>query len=280
MIFYILAHKILPQLDNNLPKKIWFLWLQGLDNAPLVVKKCYDSWVKHNPDWELILLDEQSIGEYIPAFKDGVTKQALSDILRINLLAKHGGIWVDATCFCMKPLDEWLYDNMQSGFFAFDRPGADRMLSSWFIACNKYNYIASTYQNMVNLYWQENPHLKFIENSGWKFLNKRLQKLNTQVWFSAFVTNTLKVYPYFWFHYMFSNLYLRIKEFRDLWDITPKISADIPHRIQMTGLLASMSAEVKQEIDNKVAPLYKLTWRYDTETAHKPGTVLDYLFNS
>lgn len=267
-------------MDNNLPKKIWFLWLQGLDNAPLVVKKCYESWIKHNPDWELILLDEQSIGEYIPAFTDGVTKQALSDILRINLLAKHGGIWVDATCFCMKPLDDWLYDNMQSGFFAFDKPGPDRMLSSWFIACNKYNYIASTYQNMVNLYWQQNPHLKFIESSGWKFLNKRLQKLNTQVWFSAFVTNTLKVYPYFWFHYMFTNLYLRIKEFRDLWDITPKISADIPHRIQMTGLLAPMSAEVKQEIDNKISPLYKLTWRYDTEAAHKPDTVLDYLFNN
>jgi len=266
-------------LDNNLPKKIWFLWLQGLDDAPLVVRKCYESWIKHNLDWELMLLDEQSIGEYIPELPAGITKQALSDILRINLLAKHGGVWVDATCFCMKPLDEWLYDNMQSGFFAFDRPGPDRMLSSWFIACNKYNYIATTYQNMVNLYWQENPDLTFIENSGWKFLNKKLQKLNTQVWFSAFVTNVLKVYPYFWFHYLFANIYLRLKEFRDLWDITPKISADIPHRIQMTGLLTPMSAEVKQEIDNRIAPLYKLTWRYDIEAAHKPGTVLDYLFN-
>ena len=165
------------------------MWLQGLDGAPLMVKKCHESWVKHNRDWELVLLDEQSIGEYIPQLPAGITKQALSDVLRINLLAKHGGVWVDATCFCMKPLEEWLYDYMQSGFFAFDRPGPDRMLSSWLIACNKYNYIASTYQNMVNLYWQENPNLRFVETSGWKFLNKTLLKLNTQVWFSAFVTN-------------------------------------------------------------------------------------------
>lgn len=38
----------------TIPKKIWFLWYQGLSEAPLVVKKCYESWKKYNPDWEVI----------------------------------------------------------------------------------------------------------------------------------------------------------------------------------------------------------------------------------
>jgi hypothetical protein len=263
-------------MNTDLPKKIWFLWLQGLDDAPLVIKKCYESWVKHNPGWELILLDESSIGEYIPFNSPNITKQALSDILRINLLAQHGGVWVDATCFCMKPLDGWLYDNMSTGFFAFNKPGPDRMIASWFIACNKYNFIATTYQKLVNSYWTENPKLTFIEDSGWRFLNKKLSKMSTQVWFSPLVTNTLKVYPYFWFHYMFANAYLRLKSFREQWDSTPKISADIPHSLQFAGLLNTLTPEVKQEIDSKTAPVYKLTWKYELQ-ADLTGSILAYL---
>jgi len=265
-------------MNDNLPKKIYFLWLQGIDGAPLVVKKCYESWIKHNPGWELIFLDESNIGSYIP-FKPGIiTKQALSDILRINLLAQYGGVWVDATCFCIKPLDEWLYDNLSTGFFAFNKPGPDRMIASWFIACLKDNYMAATYQKMVNNYWAENPKLTFIEDSGWRFLNKKLSKMSTQVWFSPLVTNTLKLYPYFWFHYMFANAYLRLTTFREQWDSTPKISADIPHSLQFAGPLNTLTPEIKEEIDSKTAPVYKLTWKYDTEV-NKRDTVLGYLFD-
>ena len=266
-------------MSDSLPKKIWFLWLQGINSAPVVVKKCYESWIKHNPNWELILVDKNSISEYIPFKLGNITKQALSDILRIHLLAQHGGVWVDATCFCMKPLDDWLYDNMNTGFFAFNKPAPDRMIASWFIASEKYNYLAITYQKMVNSYWAENPKFTFIEDSGWRFLNKKLFKMNTQVWFSPLVINTLKVYPYFWFHYMFANIYLRLKPFREQWDNTPKISADIPHSLQLAGLLNLLTEEIKNEIDNKNAPLYKLTWKYDTNY-NTEGTILAYLLST
>jgi len=263
----------------NLPKKIWFLWLQGLVDAPLVVRKCYSSWLRHNPGWEVIFLDENNIGDFIPLPDISVTQQALSDILRINLLARYGGVWVDATVFCTKPLDEWLYQHMASGFFAFERPGPDRMISSWFIATEKYNYITQTYNNKVESYWSQNPGLVSIENSRWKFLQKYLDKRGPQVWFSSFVTKVLKVYPYFWFHYLFENIYLKDKEFQHLWDTTPKISADIPHRLQFAGLFNLVNEKIKEEIDSKISPVYKLTWKYDAEE-YKEGTILAYLLDS
>jgi Capsular polysaccharide synthesis protein len=264
-------------LNNILPKKIWFLWLQGLDNAPLLVRKCYESWGKHNPDWELILLDESNIKVYMPFAYERITKQALSDVLRINLLGEYGGVWADATCFCTKPLDEWLPEYMSTGFFAFDRPGPDRMVSSWFLAATRYNYIASTYKLKVNAYRHDNPGMQFVETSRWRFLNKQLAKMNRRVWFSDLTTKILKVYPYFWFHFLFEQIYLHDKNFKEMWDATPKISADIPHKLFFGGMYEPVTEELKTHIDNKIAPVYKMTWKYDPP-ADIDGTAVGYLF--
>ncbi|MDB5137632.1 MAG: Capsular polysaccharide synthesis protein [Mucilaginibacter sp.] len=264
-------------MDNkDIPKTIWFLWLQGLDKAPVVVQKCYASWLKHNPGWNVIFLDEKNLTDYISLKPRQTTRQALSDILRINLLAKHGGLWVDATCFCTKPLDDWLYNNMVSGFFAFNRPGPDRMLSSWFMAGSKDNYITHIYQTAVDAYWDANPNIAFFEISRWYFLNRYLRRMKVQTWFGSFATKILKVYPYFWFHYLFESIYLNDKRIRDMWDTTPKISADIPHKLQFAGLFNPLTDEIKTEIDNKIAPVYKLTWKYN-EANYKKGTIIDYL---
>ena len=37
-----------------------------------------------------------------------LTAASLSDILRISLLHEFGGVWVDATVYCNRPIDEWL----------------------------------------------------------------------------------------------------------------------------------------------------------------------------
>jgi len=264
--------------NNDLPKIIWFLWLQGLDQAPIEVKKCYESWVKHNPGWQVVFMDENDITDHITLPKWPVAKYVVSEILRINLLAKHGGVWVDATCFCTKPLDEWLHDYMDAGFFAFERPGPDRMISSWFLASSKYNYITTAYQNRVNAFWTENTGIKLIEGTRWNFLYKHLQKLNPQVWFNSILTKVLKVHPYFWFHYSFEYIYLRDANFRELWDSAPKFSADIPHRLLFAGLFDPITEELKSEIDQKISPVYKLTWKYQPEQ-YQPGTVMYYLFN-
>jgi len=265
-------------LDNTLPKKIWFLWLQGIENAPLLVRKCYASWVKRNPGWEVVVLDENNIGRYLPQQFSGITKQALSDVLRINLLAAHGGVWVDATCFCVQPLDEWLYDNMPYGFFAFDSPGPDRMISSWFIAAEKYNYICSTYRNKVNLYWAENPDIRFIDDAKWHKFKRRLEKMNRQIWFSKLTTKILKVYPYFWFHFLFEQIYLHDENFKAMWDATPKLSADIPHTLLFAGIYSPLNEELKAHIDAKASPVYKLSWKENIPEG-LDGTVAGYLFD-
>jgi mannosyltransferase OCH1-like enzyme len=44
---------------KNIPKTVWILWFQGISDAPFLVKKCIDSWVEKNPEWDVILLDKK-----------------------------------------------------------------------------------------------------------------------------------------------------------------------------------------------------------------------------
>ena len=120
-------------------KIIYIVWFQGFENAPDIIKKCVDSWKYYNPNYIINLIDNNNINnyihleDYIDMSKKDINYTALSDIIRIILLSKYGGLWVDATTFCNKPLDEWLHDYIKNGFFAFDKPSSDKLISSWFI---------------------------------------------------------------------------------------------------------------------------------------------------
>jgi len=265
--------------NSDFPKTIWFLWVQGLTGAPLVVRKCYESWHKYNPDWNIVWLDKNNVNNYVSVDVKAFTPVVFSEILRINLLARYGGVWVDATCYCNKPLNHWLYDYLTDDFFVFDRPGDDRMISSWFMAGSKHSYITQEYQKAVNRYRAANPKVKLIESSRWLRLKEYLERRDTSVWFTILVTKVLRVHPYFWFHYLFTELYAGDEKFKRIWDSTPKISADIPHKPLFEGLLNALPAEIKEEIDNHVSPVYKLTWKYD-QSADISGSIFEYILNS
>nr|WP_255487040.1 capsular polysaccharide synthesis protein [Mucilaginibacter sp. SP1R1] len=105
-----------------------------------------------------------------------------------------------------------------------------------------------------------------------------MPRLSPQAWLHPFIGKVLNVHPYFWFHYLFESVYLNNAKARQLWDNTPKISADIPHALQSVGLFNPLTNTIKDNIDNQTAPCYKLVWNYPPENL-KAETVLDYLLN-
>jgi hypothetical protein len=63
---------------------------------------------------------------------DRLSVQALSDWVRVCALEKHGGVWLDATVVCVRPLEAWVdlgLDNLQ-GFTAWH----PKILESWALA--------------------------------------------------------------------------------------------------------------------------------------------------
>jgi len=88
----------------KLPKNIFCFWDKGYDLIPDIGKICIHSWIKHNPEYNIILLNRKNVYNYLDKnILDFIwTKnqiQTQSDLIRINLLSKHGGIWIDMTLF-------------------------------------------------------------------------------------------------------------------------------------------------------------------------------------
>jgi hypothetical protein len=100
-------------------------------------------------------IDGSQLADYLdpPTYAHiaGVPKEpeAFADQIRIELLNVHGGVWADATTMCALPLDHWLPQRMQTGFFAFERPTPDRLIASWFLAASLPCNIVAKWQARV-----------------------------------------------------------------------------------------------------------------------------------
>jgi len=276
-----------------IPRIIWIMWWQGIDEAPDLVKQCYASWKKYNSNWKIIFLDENNLAEYlnlrdiIDINRQDITIQKIANLVRMNLLARYGGVWADSTCFCCRPLDDWIDGYSSSGFFAFEPSAKDRVMSNWFLASDKKCYLTKRFCEEHNLFWKNNQFLN-RENKAGRFMVKKLKKIlnqdasRTRWWFSFFVLKVLRVYPYHVFPYLFAELIKNDIQCRKIWEETKKISVDIPNKLQIEGMLKPLSEKIKREIDNREAPFYKLTWKYIRKNKDVPleGTVLGYLLYS
>ena len=92
-------------LPHEHPKVIWWCWLQGLEHAPKIVTACYNSLKKNVPEYEIKVVDAKNWNEYVelPDYivmkweKKQIPSALFSDILRLQLLIKYGGTWIDST---------------------------------------------------------------------------------------------------------------------------------------------------------------------------------------
>jgi len=107
-------------LDKNdtIPEDspIWFMWYQGIKNAPALIKSCIQSVIINRANHPVYIVDQNNYKKYVDLpdyilkkFNDGkFSITHFSDIIRMALLAKHGGYWIDSTYFVTTPLT---YDN-------------------------------------------------------------------------------------------------------------------------------------------------------------------------
>lgn len=103
---------------NNIPKIIWTYWHET--EKPVLINKCYLTWVKHNPDYIIRCLNKKNYKEYAPELEvdnfESVTK--FSDFLRFLLVSKYGGVWMDATIICNTSLNNILRNECEfTGYF-------------------------------------------------------------------------------------------------------------------------------------------------------------------
>lgn len=153
-----------PDMSNT----IWFCWLQGIENAPELVKHCFESIKYHITDMDIILLDENNLFDYISMpeyiidkWKAGViTNTHFSDLIRVNILNSYGGLWLDSTVYLTSGLPDYITG---SDFFVY-RNGwfDDEMINmgSWLIYSKPGNILLTETENLLNEYWREHNYLR------------------------------------------------------------------------------------------------------------------------
>lgn len=97
------------RFEAPIPKVIWTYW--STTPAPDFIKACLENWRRFAPDHEIRLLDRDSAFSWLPALRadfDALPAYRQADWLRVQLLARHGGIWMDASILLARDLD-WLH---------------------------------------------------------------------------------------------------------------------------------------------------------------------------
>lgn len=214
-------------LPKAVPPIIWMYWDKPLDQAPPFVTYAIDSWKSKNPGWTVRVLDDNSLHDWIDVPQAGSARkiQGRSDAIRLALLQRYGGLWIDATCACVRPLDEWLPPLMTAGFFAFPDSYPGRIIQSWFLAAAPDNYLVDRWARLA---------LRYYSKKG-------------------------KLLHYFWVMHLFEYMLIKDRKAARIWASVPKLSAKgplLPKRIVTQRDLAEL---IPANVDLSAIPVLKIS---------------------
>jgi hypothetical protein len=215
-----------------------------METAPEIVQRCCRSVQESFPDRPIHILTENNYRDYVtfPAFirdkidRGVITRTHMSDLLRLELLIRYGGTWLDATVFCSSPVvPDYMMD---SDLFLFQdlKPGWDghcQRISSWMITACTGNPILRLTRALLYEYWKKNT----------------------------------KMADYFLFHDFFE---LAIEAYPEEWSKVVPCSNAAPH-ILLLRLFEPYREEVWEAV-KEMTPFHKLSYKFDDEKARIPGT--------
>jgi len=113
------------EITVETPETIWQFWDNPAGKTtPEIVKSCLESVEKFKGNFEHKILNNSTIENYsdLPGYvldkfkKRQIGYAHFSDLLRLNLLKNHGGIWLDATGYMTDFVPKYILDEE---FFVF-----------------------------------------------------------------------------------------------------------------------------------------------------------------
>lgn len=102
-----------------IPKVIHYCWF-GRGEMPQMAKDCIASWHKYMPDWDFKLWNEDNFDvATIPYTSEAYQAKKyafVSDYVRLWVLEREGGVYLDTDVRVFKPFDELLEKKAFAGF--------------------------------------------------------------------------------------------------------------------------------------------------------------------
>lgn len=156
----------------SIPKIIHMIWI-GPD--PFPYQKNLDLYKKYHPKWSFKLWTDENL----PKLKNQAVYDAIdiyatkADLLRLELLLKYGGVYVDTDSYCVRPLDSLIKN--KTCFFTTNHKGKVEVN---LIGCEAGNKLIKKLVDGAQKYWQ---YFIFKEKQRrlyciYNYIRKRLNK--------------------------------------------------------------------------------------------------------
>lgn len=248
-----LKHFVLAEPTLQQPVRIWVCWLQGEENAPELVKCCIRSIRNHAGDMDVVVVTNENLPSLvdIPQYITDKLKRkkmqfaTYSDYIRLALLTKYGGVWIDSTVLMTASIPSKL---LEKPLFCFKKPytSTSRVLaSSWFIISKPGNPILQQVKYLFECYWRKESHLCH----------------------------------YYLFHLLFALVVDANDQNRSLWNNVPYHNNVDVHTLQFE-LFEPYSSQRFAEITDR-AFVHKLTYKFkNMSLCALPGTNYRFLLES
>eukprot|EP00662_Eupelagonemidae_sp_cell21_P023837 gene23837-37448_t len=126
---------------------------------------CVSTWRAHNPRWEVRILCRRSVWGYLSEcdlpnrWRDISSPQLASDAVRLALLSRYGGAWIDAAVVLRRPLDELGWGDVARGeadAAAFYHPhwgspqwGGRDFVESWFVMARPHDAVVTRWRDLL-----------------------------------------------------------------------------------------------------------------------------------
>ena len=88
---------------------VYTFW-EPQESIPFYLRLCMETWRKNLPNATIVVLDYKNISEFIDVRELGLNLfsgkfplMLIADAIRIALLAKHGGVWLDVDSIVLSP---------------------------------------------------------------------------------------------------------------------------------------------------------------------------------
>lgn len=237
---YVDDHELGEQVENA---PIWVCWWNGEDAAPPLVRQCIRSIRKQAGNHPVHLITEQTYTDYLELpsyFQANLEKGTmgfahLADYIRVKLLAQYGGLWLDATMFCARPLSELCFS--LPVFTCKSEPMESRYLS-------KYQWATFCLGG-----YKGNVFYRFLKDA-----------------FEAYWRSHAYAIDYLFFDHM---IHLALEKIPAIRACLKDVPANNVHRDDLQAAMnAALPAEAFESVLSEDTTLYKLSWRetYSMET--------------
>lgn len=171
LLYFMLNPRNVSKFDR-IPSILWTFW--DKDEIPDFIKSCIDSWRQYNPDCTINIVTTSTLKDYVGEeeanyminWKFNDSPQRFSDLVRLYVISKFGGIWLDASIVCFASFNWVNKEEADSIVFSIKELSEDVLMESWFIAAAPNNPFVVKWNEEFRSIDQYDTIEDYIEKSG------------------------------------------------------------------------------------------------------------------